>query len=81
MISYKPFRHLCVQRNVQVSDLCKELNISTATMSKLNAKKDNNDYVSLATIEKLCLYFGVGIEEIVEILFEEDKTGGNRDVI
>ncbi len=71
MVSYKPFRHLCVQRNIQVSDLCKELNISTGTMTKLNAKKDNNEYVSLAIIEKLCLYFGVGIEEIVEITAEE----------
>lgn len=71
MISYKPFRHLCVQKNVQVSDLCKELNISSTTMSKLNAKKDDNEYVSLATIEKLCLYFKVGIDKIVEIMIEE----------
>lgn len=71
MISYKPFRHLCVQKNVQVSDLCKELNISSTTMSKLNAKKDDNEYVSLVTIEKLCLYFKVGIDKIVEIMIEE----------
>lgn len=71
MVSYKPFRHLCVQRNIQVSGLCKQLNISTATMSKLNAKKDNNEYVSLATIEKLCKHFNVGIQEIVEITTEK----------
>ena len=79
MVSYKPFRYLCVKNNVHPSDLCKELNISTATMSKLNAKKDANAHVSLATIEKLCLYFGVGIEEIVEIVFEEQAESGGRD--
>lgn len=67
MISYKPFRMLMVEYNIEVTKLSKELHISPATMTKLNAKKEGNDPVSLKTIEKLCKYFNVPIEKIVEI--------------
>lgn len=67
MISYKPFRVLVAERGLKVSDIAKELNISPNTMAKLNCKSEDNDFISLKTIEKLCLYFGVSIEKIVEI--------------
>lgn len=67
VISYKPFRILLVERNVEVTKLSKVLRISPATMTKLNAKKEDNDPVSLKTIEKLCKHFDVPIERIVEI--------------
>lgn len=67
MISYRPFRVLVAERNLEVTKLAKELKISPATMAKLNAKKDDNEPVSLRTIETLCKHFGVPIERIVEI--------------
>ncbi len=67
MISYKPFRVLVAEKNIEVTKLSKELKISPSTMSKLNAKKDDNEPVSLKTIETLCKHFGVKIEQIVEI--------------
>lgn len=67
MISYKPFRMLIVEHNIEVTKLSKVLHISPATMTKLNAKKEDNEPVSLKTIEKLCKYFNVTIDKIVEI--------------
>lgn len=67
MISYRPFRILVADRNIEVTQLTKKLGISPNTMSKLNAKKEENEAVSLKTIEKLCTHLGVSIEQIVEI--------------
>lgn len=67
MISYRPFRILVADRNIEVTQLAKKLGISPNTMSKLNAKREENESVSLKTIEKLCIHLGVSIEQIVEI--------------
>ncbi len=68
MISYKPFRVLVAERNLKVSDICKELNISPNTMAKLNSKTDDGEPISLKNIEKLCKHFNVSIDQIVEII-------------
>ena len=67
MISYRPFRVLVAEKNLETTALAQELGISPSTMAKLNAKKEENDAVSLKTIDKLCKHFGVSIEQIVEI--------------
>lgn len=67
MISYRPFRVLVADRNIEVTQLARKLGISPNTMSKLNAKKDENEAVSLKTIEKLCKHLEVKVEQILEI--------------
>ena len=67
MISYRPFRVLVAEKNLETTALAQELGISPSTMAKLNAKKEENDAVSLKTIDKLCKHFGVSIDQIVEI--------------
>lgn len=67
MISYRPFRILVADKNIETTSLAQELGISPSTMAKLNAKKEENEAVSLKTIDKLCKHFGVSIEQIVEI--------------
>ncbi|MBO4941209.1 MAG: helix-turn-helix transcriptional regulator [Clostridia bacterium] len=67
MISYRPFRVLVAEKNLETTALAQELGISPSTMAKLNAKKEENEAVSLKTIDKLCKHFGVSIDQIVEI--------------
>lgn len=67
MISYRPFRVLVAEKNLETTALAQELRISPSTMAKLNAKKEENEAVSLKTIDKLCKHFGVSIDQIVEI--------------
>ena len=63
-VSYKPLRHTLIEKGITISRLCADLDLSTAIRSKLN--KDS-DYVSLNTIEKICIYLDVPIESVVEI--------------
>lgn len=67
VISYKPFRVLVAERNLEVTQLAKNLGISSNTMAKLNAKREENEPVSLKIIEKLCNHLGVPVEKIIEI--------------
>ena len=67
MISYRPFRVLVAEKNLETTALAQELGISPSTMAKLNAKKEENEAVSLKTIDKICKHFGVSIDQIVEI--------------
>ena len=67
MISYRPFRVLVAEKNLETTALAQELGISPSTMAKLNAKKEENEAVSLKTIDKLCKHFGASIDQIVEI--------------
>lgn len=67
MISYRPFRILVAERNIEVTQVAKDLGISPNTMAKLNARREENEPVSLKIIEKLCNHLGVPVEKIVEI--------------
>lgn len=67
VISYRPFRVLVAEKNIEVTQLAKDLGISPNTMAKLNAKKEENEPVSLKIIEKLCNHLGVPVERIIEI--------------
>lgn len=50
MISYKKFQKLLIDKSVKKSEIQKRVNLSSATMAKLNSDK----IVSLTVIEKLC---------------------------
>ena len=43
MISYRPFRVLVAEKNLETTALAQELGISPSTMAKLNAKKEENE--------------------------------------
>lgn len=63
MISYKPLLDYFYENEIKKTDLNKELNISTKTIAKL----DKGEYISLATIEAICLHYGLPIEQVVRI--------------
>ena len=62
MMSYKPFLKLLIDRDMKKIDLINAGIISKGTINKMN----KNTYVSLEVIDKLCNYFNVQIQEIVE---------------
>lgn len=64
MISYKPLQKLLIDRDIKKTDLQKIINISSATMAKLNTNK----YVSLEVIDKLCCILNVQINELIEYI-------------
>lgn len=63
MISYKPLQHTLIDKGVKKMELVKMVGMSSSTLSKLN----NNEYVALEVIERICLALDCRIEEVIEI--------------
>jgi DNA-binding Xre family transcriptional regulator len=65
-VSYNKLLKLLEQRNMTKTQLREELGISTSTLAKLSSNRP----VTLDIIERICVYFNVGIEDVLEF----DKT-------
>ena len=63
MISYDPLWKLLIDKNMTKTELREKVGFSTNTLAKLS----KNESVTLSTLEKICLYLGCKIENIVEI--------------
>jgi len=62
-ISYKPLWLLLVERNMNKSELSVKAKISMNAVAKMG----KNEYVSLQTLEKICLELECKLEEVVQI--------------
>ncbi len=67
MISYKPLRKLLIDKDLSCGELKDILQISSATMAKLNSDK----IVSLVVIDKICKYLNCNIQDVMQ--FENKK--------
>ena len=63
MISYKPFRHYMIEHSIDRNYLLNEVGISSTTFTKLNQDKP----IRMDMLEKICLHFKIGIEQVLEI--------------
>lgn len=59
---YKPLFKTMIDRDVTREELKKELQLSSATMAKLS----KGEYVSMAVLDKLCIYLSCEIEDIIK---------------
>lgn len=76
MISFEPFRKLIKERNISTYYLrnkCGIYNIDGKTIQRLMTDQS----VSSNTLDSLCQIFHCGIEDILEIKYEED-TGEDK---
>ncbi len=62
MISYKPLRKLLIDKDLSCGELKNILQISSATMAKLNSDK----IVSLVIIDKICKYLNCNIQDVMQ---------------
>jgi len=62
-ISYQPLLNKLVSRNISLRQLQRELGLSSATTAKLS----KGESVTMSTIEKICLYLDIPIEQAVVI--------------
>jgi len=69
-IVYKGLFEVLGKKNISISDMSKDLGISSATQAKF--RKD--EYVSLQTLESICKYLSVRIDDIVSILTIENSS-------
>lgn len=63
MVTYDKLRHLLIDKKIKLSILCKELNISRPTKSKI----DNDEYVSIEILERICIRLDCDIGDICTI--------------
>lgn len=55
MVSYKPLWHTLIDRDMKKMELVEKVGMSRATLSKLN----NDQYVSLEVLDRICEVLGV----------------------
>jgi len=63
-VTYLPLRMTLTKLNLPITNLGKELGISSKIITKLN---NDTDYVSLRTLARICVHLDVPIEEVVEV--------------
>ncbi|QLY40139.1 helix-turn-helix domain-containing protein [Hujiaoplasma nucleasis] len=69
-IVYKGLFEVLSKKNISISEMSKDLNISSATQAKFR----KGEYVSLQTLESICKYLSVGINDIVSFLTVENSS-------
>ena len=61
--SYNKLWKLMIDKKINKTQLCKAAGITTNAMAKLG----RDETVTLETLEKICVYFGCTLDDIVEI--------------
>lgn len=61
-VNYNKLMKILEQKNMTKTQLREVLGISTSTLAKLSSNRP----VTLDIIERICVYFNVGIEDILE---------------
>lgn len=63
-VNYKPLWLLLIEKDLNKTDLTKLANISTNVVAKMG----KNEYVSLQTLEKICIVLNCQLSSVVQIL-------------
>ena len=63
-VSYRKLWHLLIDKNMNKTDLIKEVGMSASTLAKLS----KNESVSMDVLRRICETLDCNIEDIVEFL-------------
>lgn len=66
MISYKPFKHLLIDRGLMQKDVAEKAGVHVQTLSKMS----RGESVTLDVIDRICVALGCSISDVVEIIVE-----------
>lgn len=66
MVSYDPLWKLLIDKKMNRMELCRHINISTATLAKMG----KNEYIALKILDKICCELECNIEDVIEIVKE-----------
>jgi putative transcriptional regulator len=69
LISYKPLLHMLIDKDLKLTNVVKESGLSSNITTKIN----NGENITLASLEKLCLFLECRIEDVVEIIVFQNK--------
>lgn len=71
-VTYKKLFHMLIDRGMQPYDLTEKAGFSANILTRLR----RNQYVSLESIEKICVSLNCGVDDILE--FQVDPTNNNH---
>jgi len=69
-LNYSGLMKILDERRITLTQISKDLGISSATRAKFN----KGEYVSLQTIESICKYLGVPINDVISIEVEKSNS-------
>ena len=72
-VTYKKLFHLMIDKNISNAELMEKAGFSANIITRLK----RNDYLSLDTIEKICLALNCGVDDILE--FTQIPNKPNKD--
>ena len=67
-VNYKPLWKLLIDKELSKAELRKKTSIARSTIVKMA----NNEYVSMDVLVRICIALDCGMDDIVEVEFEED---------
>lgn len=67
--SYNKLWKLMIDKKINKTQLCKAAGITTNAMAKLG----RDETVTLETLEKICVYFGCTLDDIVEFSTDDER--------
>lgn len=67
-VTYKKLFHLLIDRNMENAQLAKKAGVSLNVITRL--KRD--EYVSLETIEKICMSLQCGVDDILDFCVQNN---------
>lgn len=70
-VTYKKLFHLLIDKGMSTAELMEKAGFSANIITRI--KRDN--YISLDTIEKICLTLDCGVDDILEFLKKENVEG------
>ena len=68
-VTYKKLFHLLIDRGIATAELTEQAGFSANILTRLR----RDQYVSLESIEKLCLALDCGVDDILEFTTNEEK--------
>lgn len=74
-VSYNKLWHILIERNMTKTQLIKEAKISTNAMSHMSKNED----VRVEVLVKVCGVLGCTLDDIMEIIPENNESGGNSN--
>lgn len=69
-VTYKKLFHLLIDRDIQTAELKEKAGFSANILTRLR----RDQYISLDSIEKICLALGCNVDDILEFIPDEKEN-------
>ena len=72
-VTYKKLLHLLIDRGISTSELTEQAGFSANILTRLR----RDQYVSLDSIEKICLALNCKVDDVLEFISDEKENENN----